>query len=497
MTDVIHMKLRILVPALALTSISLNAQTSAPNSAAASTATDAPAASAGLSNDWLRQQNSLFQNFDLGGQFRARFVDQTYFAVPGAGPTAVDFRANTPESDNDFLLLRTRVHAGYSPTDWLAVYGEGQNSSSTGDKRDPNTQSDGPFDLRQGYVRLGGTEALPLSLKVGRQELTYGDERLIGSFDWDNIGRSFDAAKLHFEQSTFWVDAFVSRVVIPNDNQFDQPNWDDWFSGVYGSTRCLVPKTELQLYFLADNASSGSPKDVTTFGKGNSPRDIYTVGSRFQTLPGQLDGWDLNGEFAGQFGDFQYAAGTPGVVNGRRLTQLAYATHIEGGYTFAAQDFQPRFAIGFDYASGDGNPNDNEHNTFVNLYPTNHKFYGAMDFVSWQNLLDPYFKASIVPLKGLSVALTYNAFWLASTSDFFYQVNGVPRTSGGYGIHPQNGSFAGQEVDLITTYQPKPFVQLQAGFGHYFTGDYVDQTFQTSGGSHDANWVYLQAQLNF
>jgi hypothetical protein len=494
MTDLIHTKLRILMPALALTSISLNAQTSAPNSPGASTGTDASAASAGLSNDWLRQQSSLFQNFDLGGQFRARFLDQTYFAVPGAGPTAVDFRANTPQSDNDFLLLRTRVHAGYSPTDWLAVYGEGQNSSSTGDKRDPNTQSNGPFDLRQGYVRLGGTDALPLSLKVGRQELVYGDERLVGSFDWDNIGRTFDAAKLHFEQSTFWVDAFTGRVVIPNDNQFDQPNWDDWFSGVYASTRSLVPKTELQLYFLADNASTGSPKDVTTYGKGNSPRDIYTVGSRFKTLPGQLDGWDLNGEFAGQFGDFQYAAGTPGVVNGQRLTQLAYATHIEGGYTFTEQDFHPRFAIGFDYASGDDNPNDKDHNTFVNLFPTNHKFYGAMDFVSWQNLLDPYFKASIAPVKGLSVALTYNAFLLASTSDFFYQVNGVPRTTGGYGIHPQNGSFAGQEVDIIATYQPKPFVQLQAGFGHFFTGDYVDQTL---GGSHDANWVYLQAQLNF
>jgi hypothetical protein len=482
---------------LTLAAMSSSAQTSAPNTATAVTTSTAPPASAGLFNDWLRQQDPLFNKFDLGAQFRARYIDQTYFAVPGAGATAVDFRANTPESENDFLLLRTRVHGGYSPADWFTVFGEGQNSSSTGDKRNPNPQSNGPFDLHQGYVRLGGTESLPLSLKVGRQELSYGDERLIGAFDWDNIGRSFDAAKLRFEQDTFWVDAFMGRVVFPNDNEFDQPNWDDWFSGVYGSTRSLVPKTELQLYFLADNASANSPRYTTTYGKGNSPRDIYTIGSRFQTLPGQFRGWDLNGEFVGQFGDFEYAPGTPGVVNGQRLNHLAYATHIEGGYTFAKTDFKPRLALGFDYASGDGNPNDKEHNTFVNLYPTNHKFYGAMDLLSWQNLLDPYVKASIVPLRNLSVALTYNAFWLASTSDFFYQVNGVPRTTGGYGIHPGNGSFAGQEIDLIATYQPAAFVQLQGGFGHYFTGDYVNQTFQNLGGAHDANWVYLQAQLNF
>ena len=81
---------------------------------------------------------TFFDPFDLGGQFRARYVDQTYFAVPGAGPTAVDFRANTPVSENDFVLFRTRFHLGYSPADWLTVFGEGQNSSSTGDKRNPN-----------------------------------------------------------------------------------------------------------------------------------------------------------------------------------------------------------------------------------------------------------------------------------------------------------------------------------------------------------------------
>ena len=476
---------------VALTGGSLQGQTAAP----VLTTTAPP--STGLVNDWLRGQNQVFDRFDLGAQVRARYVYQTYFAVPGAGPTAADFRASNPATENDFLLLRTRVHAGYSPTDWLTLFGEGQNSSSTGDKRNPNPQADVPFDLHQGFVRLGGVREFPLSLKVGRQELSYGDERLIGAFDWDNVGRVFDAAKLRYEQESFWVDGFVGRVVLPNDDVFDEPNRDDWFSGIYASTRSLVPKTEVQLYVLADNASAQSPKHVTTYGKGNSPRDIYTIGSRFQTLPGQLQGWDVNAEFAGQFGDFEYAPGTPGVVNGQRLNHLAYATHLEAGYTFAKADFKPRLGLGFDYSSGDNDPSDKEHNTFVNLYPTNHKFYGAMDFLSWQNLVDPYFKASMAPLKNFSLALTYNAFWLADTGDFLYQVNQAPRTAGGYGIHPQNSSFVGHEIDLIATYLPAPFFQVQAGFGHFFTGDYVNQTFKNLGGAHDANWVYVQAQISF
>jgi hypothetical protein len=477
---------------LALTRSVVNAQPTMSSATPTS-----PAASAGLVNDWLRQEASCFDTFDLGGQVRARFVYQTYFAIPGGGATAVDFRANTPNTENDFLLLRTRVHLGYSPADWLTAYGEGQNSSSTGDKRDPNPQADTPFDLRQAYLKLGGSKDLPVSLKVGRQELTYGDERLIGVYDWDNIARVFDAAKLRYQHEKFWVDAFTGHVVIPDDENFNQANWDDWFSGVYGSTRSLVPKTELQLYFLSDNANGGSPKATGTAGKGNSPRDIYTIGTRFQTLPGQLNGWDFSSEFAGQFGDFRYPARTPGVVNGERLDHLAYATHIEGGYSFSKVDLQPRLALGFDYGSGDGDPTDHHHNTFVNLYPTNHKFYGAMDFFSWQNMIDPYLKLTLSPAQGLSVALTYNAFWLASTSDFFYQVNQTARTTGGYGIHSQNGNFAGQEIDFVANFQLKTFLQFQAGYGHFFTADYVDQTFQNLGGSHDADWVYVQGQLSF
>ena len=52
--------------------------------------------------------------------------------------------------------------------------------------------------IRQGYIEIGNAKEFPLTLKVGRQILSYGDERLIGAFDWNNIGRTFDAAKLRW-----------------------------------------------------------------------------------------------------------------------------------------------------------------------------------------------------------------------------------------------------------------------------------------------------------
>ena len=55
--------------------------------------------------------------------------------------------------------------------------------------------------LYQGYVTIGNLKEFPLSLKVGRQELAYGEERLVGTADWINNSRVFDGAKVRWENS--------------------------------------------------------------------------------------------------------------------------------------------------------------------------------------------------------------------------------------------------------------------------------------------------------
>jgi hypothetical protein len=378
------------------------------------------------------------------------------------------------------------------------VYGEGQNSADFGDQRNPSPDEDAGFNLRQAYVNAGDLKKFPLLLKVGRQELSYGDERLIGAFDWNNIGRVFDAVKLRYEQSDLWVDGFTSHLVIPTESEWNEPNRDEFFSGVYASTRSLVPKVETQAYFLAQNANADSPSLKGDAGvNGDSPRDVYTVGFRVKSLPGQWSGWDYQAEFAGQFGNFEYLPNTPTVVNGTRLNEGAYAGYVAGGYTFEKTWATPRIGLEFNYASGDTDPTDNRHGTFVNLYPTNHRFYGYMDFVSWQNIINPRLQVSAQPLKALRLSVDYNLFWLAQTEDFFYQVNQAPRTTGGYGIRPGNDSFAGQEIDVVARYTISPAALLEAGYGHFFVGPYVKESLANTGGAVDANWFYMQFTLNF
>ncbi|HXJ76649.1 MAG TPA: alginate export family protein, partial [Candidatus Dormibacteraeota bacterium] len=342
----------------------------------------------------------------------------------------------------------------------------------------------------------------PLSLKVGRQELSYGEERIIGAFGWNNIGRVFDAAKLRLQTEYFNADFFTSRVVIPEDERFNVANDYDWFSGVYASSTTLIARHTLDLYFLSRNAS---PQAATAEPHPQAPqpsaRDIYTLGVRLKSTPGQLGSWDYTLDLMGQLGNFRDPrAGAPA----ERLDHEAYAVVAQGGYTFTDAWSTPRLGLEYAHGSGDSDAHDGRHGTFENLFPTNHKFYGYMDFFSLQNLHDFRAIFQMKPHSRVSLALEGHAFLLADTHDSFYTAAGTARggtaaTPGtGYGVNPGYGSYVGSELDLVSGYAVTRFAQLEAGFGHFFVGDYVRESLSAAThGSTDANWFYLQFTLTF
>lgn len=474
---------------------------------AAKETTAPPKPSAGLVNDWLRARSDSLHVLDVGGQFRVRFENREHFAAPQfpapATPAPVDFQRGS--AGNPFALFREKLHLGYTPCSWFSAYVEGRDSFVVHDQRKPSPESD-RIDLHQAYITYGNAQEFPITFKLGRQELSYGDERLVGTFDWSNIGRVFDSVKVRYEDSNFWLDGFVGRVLIPYDRHFNVPNDYDFFSGLYASTKTLVPKQETQLYLLARNTDAASPDAVGPSAtlppnlRGAGGRDIYTVGLRVKSLPGAFKGWDYSAEVAGQFGRWKAAPGTPNA--GLSLDHEAFALHLGGGYTFAEAWGSPRFGLEYNFASGDDNPADRKHNTFENLFPTNHKYYGYMDFVSWQNIHNPRLSASLKPSQDIQVGVDYHLFWLADVNDSFYQVNGAPRTGAapgsgaGYAINPGYSSFVGSELDFVISYALHPNASFQIGYGHFFVGDYVTSSLNTLGAT-DADWVFAQMTIKF
>jgi hypothetical protein len=467
-----------------------------------------PAPFPGFINEALRKDDPYMNKWDFGGSARLRYEMKDNFGIAGVAGSA-DFRDNGADVDNAYLMERIRVRAGYTDK-WFGALVEGRSSLVQEDDRFASTgpvarKSQGPeqdsIDLHQAYLTLGNHKEFPLSLKIGRQELIYGEERLIGAFGWNNIGRVFDAAKMRWQNEWFGADFFVSRVVIPVDDQFNVANDYDWFSGFY-ATSTKVPKHTLDFYFLSRNASAqAATAEPSPQAPQPSARDIYTLGVRLKSLPGQLGNWDYTLDAIGQFGNFaDTRAGAPA----GRLDHTAYAFVAQGGYTFKEAWATPRLGLEYSHGSGDSDPTDGDHGTFENLFPTNHKFYGYMDFFSLQNLHNVRGIFQLKPHPRVSVALEGHLFWLADTSDNFYTAAGTPRggvgtTPGnGYGINPGYGSYAGSEVDFIAGYALTRYAQVEAGYGHFFTGDYIDSSLSApTHGSQDANYFYLQFNLNF
>ncbi len=473
-----------------------------------------PAPFPGFLNEYLRNQNPYMNQWDFGGNYRLRYEDKSGFAIPGVAGS-MDFRDHGADVVNQYFISRLRFHAGYTDK-WFNLYAEGRSSLEWGDERSayannpavpgtakydgagPETDS---IDLHQAYVTIGNHKEFPVSLKLGRQELSYGEERLIGAFGWNNIGRVFDGAKVRWQNEWFAADVFGVRPVIPEDERFNVSNDYEYFSGIYATTS-LVPKHSLEVYALSRNAGpqavAAEPRPELPQG---SARDIFTLGFRFKSKAGEIGNWDYTVETAGQFGNYKdLRLG----INSERLDQRAYMAVLQGGYTFAETWGTPRLGLEYSYSSGDSDPKDGVHGTFDNLYPTNHKFYGYMDFVALQNIHDLRGIFQLKPHKQVTVALEGHSFWLADTHDSFYNVSGAARggiasTPGtGYGINPRYSNFVGNEVDLVAGYSVTRYALLEAGYGHFFAGDYIKQSLSSPAfGARDADYLYLQATISF
>ena len=404
-----------------------------------------PAPFQGFINQYLSSINGYTNHWNIGGEDRERYVAYEGYGISGKAGS-VDFRDHGVSVDNQYLLTRIRFHLGYTDN-WWSGYVEGQSSLADGDHRAayadvpaiPGTSKTigyGPesdtIDLHQAYFTVGDVKEFPLLLKVGRQELIYGDERLVGAFGWNNIGRSFDEAKLQWQNEYFNVDFFTGMPVVPRDGQFDMPNNQEWFSGAY-ATFTKIPDAILETYFLARNVSRTAISFMSDpdFVQPTA-RDVYTVGGRLKSKPGEIGNYDYTIDGAYQFGDFATTA------TGPRLD--AECVHVHGA--------------GVDIRLPIGGPNRG--------WPWNMITVPAMAIrmTSRTARLIIYTRRTISftvrwiyspckisriwgqtsrssRLSRMSVALMGNVFWLANTSDYLYSVNGGPRTTGGYSIHPE------------------------------------------------------------
>lgn len=408
------------------------------------------------------------KNINLGGKWRLSLGGEFRFRVESERDKA--FGA-TARSHDTFQLYRWFLHADLKYGDLFRVFVQGVVAHDEDRDLAPRGIDENLGDLQQLFfdLRFLG-EDVPVTVRVGRQELLYGAQRFVSPLEWANTRRRFDGVKIFYQGELWDVDAFWARPVVVQRRQGDRDNEDYDFYGLYATYKG-IERHGVDLYFFAiDN--EGAPVNPN-FKAGDVER--YTLGGRFW---GYTGGFDYEAEVAGQWGRW---AGD---------TIQAWSVTAAGGYTWDVT-CQPRFGLGFDYASGDNDPTDGSVGTFDQMFPLGHKYFGFLDLVGRQNItaINAELSAWVVPKK-LKGRLGYHTFWLASRKDALYNAGGAPTRRDPTG---NSGREVGHELDVTLGWNIDRHQKMLFGYSHFWHSDVIINT----GPSENADLFYVQYQFKF
>jgi hypothetical protein len=334
----------------------------------------------------------------------------------------------------------------------------------------PACSYEDPFDIREAYLDIRKIADTPLGVKVGRQIIQYGDQRIWAPGDWSNSGKfTWDGVKLLWQTSIIDVDGIYGRRVIADPDKFDTAHYDFDAWGLYATVKRLP--FDLDVFYILKNDSN-----KTTAGEsGTNSLALNAVGSRVNWK--SADGAEIGGTIVKEFGDW-----------GNDDIDAWYGV-VSAGYTADAA-WKPGAKLSYTYASGDSNPKDGKHETFDMLFGSVSQYYGLMNLLAAMNLHDYQLDLTAKPGWLDKVLLSYHYFQLAEEKDAWYYSTekSVRRDKTG-----ASGADLGQEVDLVLSKKVSRNLSVDVSFCHFFAGDFAQDT----GAGKDADWAYVQTTLTF
>ncbi|MDP8235970.1 MAG: alginate export family protein [Candidatus Erginobacter occultus] len=357
------------------------------------------------------------------GSLQAGFLDDTvkseWFQVGG------DFRIRevgfnniiTWDADNDadqqhFWRLRSRLYFQAEPIEQITAYTRLANEWRYYAK--PKNRVHPLRDevvLDNAYLNFSGFEDIPLSLKVGRQDLIYGEGFLIlDGTPLDGSRTIFsDAVKLTLDLEGTKIDFLAiwntgKQWFSVNKNSEplgagDPPGrLDSQTIGVFGAyltNTDLIEKQKVEAYYLlkrgltSDYAPDKWPDNT-----------INVIGSRFSgALTDQLSYGAEATLQVGEYGDH---------------SMTAFGGYGRGTYTLTDCEIKPAFSLEYVYLSGD-DPDDRNYggwDPILARWPKWSELYiysqvPEKDIAYWTNMQIYRAKLSLVPIEKMTVDLVY------------------------------------------------------------------------------------------
>jgi hypothetical protein len=375
---------------------------------------------------------------------------------------------DAPPDKDGYVLTRYLAHADLHAGKHFRLFTQLQSSLING-KSNSSPVEQNELELHQAFFDINANVAGgKWMLRAGRQELSYGSQRLISVRELPNNRQSFDGIKSVWKKDLYQADFFYSHYVAAKKGIFnDGFNKNVQLWGAY-FTRNKIPFLQnIDLYYL------GLRKKTATFDDGEGRELRHSVGSRVWN---NKQNWQYDLEGVYQWGSLD------------ANTISAWTASANVSYTFSSSHWQPLVGVKTELISGDKNYQDGRLNTFNPLFPKG-AYFGLAALIGPANLLDihPYIELAVA--KNLSWQSDYDVFWRESTQDGIYGPN-VQLIYSGKGTDAKH---IGQQFGTALVYTPNMFLYFRGEFTWFNAGEYLKQ----AGAGKDIVMAGATVQLKF
>lgn len=375
-----------------------------------------------------------------------------------------------PKDNDGFILTRYLAHADFHAGKHFRTFVQLQSSFANGKVAQPSPVDENELDLHQAFadVAFTGRNAQALTIRIGRQELLYGSQRLVAVRDGPNNRQSFDAARLIYAHRTWNAQLFYSRFV-----QSKQLIFDDGFTNNTRFWGAYLVKNKIPVIHNADIYYFGLFKKNAKFDDGAGKELRHSMGGRIWDTQ-KFWRYDIEGLY--QFGDFA----------GKQIA--AWTFSVNTSYKFANTAGKPEAGIKTELISGDTQYEDNKLQTFNPLFPRG-GYFGLVSLIGPANLVDVHPSLTLDLSRGLYLNMDYDIFWRYSRNDGIYGPNVALIYSG----KKSSQRSIGRQYSTHLEYMPNRFLYFRCEFTWFKASDFL----QDAGMGKNILFAAGTAQLRF
>ncbi len=337
------------------------------------------------------------------------------------------------------------------------------------------------------YADFSDVYGSGFNFRVGRQKFELGNERHFGEDEWLNGTTRFDGIvgrKTMMDGAGHLTVAALR--LADGDQALPAPFFGSEISPVgAGPTTADVYVGYFTWDYMEGEGSNGTA-DFYVFFVDSDPLSGFRTGAAPGVFGGQTSlvyygaRWEHSIDPIWWEGEFTTHFGKVGGVRGDDYGFDNYAYAARVGFD-PDLDFLAGIYAGYDYATGGGN-------AYIPLFPTDHGWFGIMDFATWANIEHFVVGADLDILADAEDTLSVSYHWLSQQAD-----------TGGFAGNHQAGGVAGQkeigqELDLTYTAQCTDNSTAQLGLGYFLPGDAYTGTF---GSSNNVLFGFFQYMMRF